>query len=397
MADYCDDPDYPDYPDYDDPTTFRGQLQRGRGIAARRAPGEPRAGEAVYECVIDDPRWDRQTESRDTYLAGLVVVLDLPLTPIEEHLAAFDGDEPNDISLLLGVLARLARDGHADAVGAVRRYLANGKFWDELLDALVFAERGPTPAPDVVDDLVGQALGHRTDDEFRDLIENGGGSWIRIVVKRHPELLRFFPENTAPGDRTGRDEHRRWMRTIRDHPREELLVQIERKGLAGRSAMEELGRRGDLTVVDLVEDLGRRDPTGWIPGASQALEHLGPAAVPRARLWLSRDDTLAGLGLRVLAGSGGHTDVPKLMSALRSAFDDDDLWCFAEIPAKGLGRLQVTEAAPLLHAAWERTVHSRARAPFLTALRACEPRGAQALAQEGLSDCEHTVRSIASG
>jgi hypothetical protein len=55
---------------YADPVTFAGQLQRGRGSAARRACAERGAGEAVYDCVVRDPRWDHQDDERDSYLAS---------------------------------------------------------------------------------------------------------------------------------------------------------------------------------------------------------------------------------------------------------------------------------------------------------------------------------------
>jgi hypothetical protein len=384
--------------DLDDPATFRGQLQRGRGSAVRRAPSEPRAGEAVYECVIDDPRWDRQVESRAAYLAGLVWELRLSLTPIEEHLVAFDGDEPDDLSLLLDVVALLAMQGREDAVGVLRRYVTGGKYWNEVLNTIVFVQ--PTLAPDVRLDLVDDALGARTFDELRDVAENGDESWMGAVREHRPQVLRFFdriedidvpPAQPRPGAAS-----RQSRRTLRDLPRDELLQSIAGRGIRRRTAFEELGRRGDLIVLDLVEDPNLRNPAGWLPGASQALRALGAAAVPRARTWLSAGVApLAELGLHVVAGSGDQTDVPDLMSALRRAFDDDDLWCFAEIPAEGLGRLQVAEAAPLVSAAWEKTVHSYARGPFLTALRGCAPQAAEALAEEGLRDCEPTVQEIA--
>ena len=136
-------------------------------------------------------------------------------------------------------------------------------------------------------------------------------------------------------------------------------------------------------MLDLVEDPGLRNAAGWPPGAARALEHLGTAAVPRARGWVSGGHPLAELGIRVLAASGDDTDVPVLLAALGQAFDDDDRWCSAEIPARGLGRLRVAAAAPLLVSAWQATVHSYARRDFLTALRGCAPHAAQALGEEG--------------
>jgi hypothetical protein len=99
---------------YDDPAAFRGQLQRGRGIAWCRASAEPGAGAAVYECVINDPRWDRQVEQRDSYLAGLIRQLGLPLTPIEQHLNTFGGEDAEGVALALQVLALLPFAGRPD-------------------------------------------------------------------------------------------------------------------------------------------------------------------------------------------------------------------------------------------------------------------------------------------
>ncbi|WP_344661294.1 hypothetical protein [Catenulispora subtropica] len=381
---------------YDDPTTFRGQLQRGRGVAARRAASVPGAGDAVYECVIVDPRWDRQVETRDVYLAALVRELALPLVPLEQHLAAFDGDDPDDVGLLLDVLALLASAGAPDAVEVMRHYVRNGKHWNAAVNALAFVDAAE--APGVRDDLIDEAVACRTDDELQEVVDTGDDSWMRGLLERDLRIRGFYDdgdESRHPAKAAGAG-CRQWLRTIAEAPRNELLQQVTQGSCSRRWALEELGRRGDGSVLDLIEDPSLHNPAGWIPGAPQALGHLGAAAVPRARLWLSRQDVTAELGLRVLAGSGDYTDVPVLVAALRNALDDES-WCFAEIPAEGLGRLQVSEALPLLSAAWEQTAHSYARGPFLTALHRCVPEAAQttAAADEGLSDCEPTVREIA--
>ncbi|MFD9948903.1 hypothetical protein ACFWYW_22800 [Nonomuraea sp. NPDC059023] len=84
--------------EYDDPASLRGQLQRGRGAAVRRAPAEPGAADAVYECVVTDTRWDRQVDQRDSYLAGLIVRLGLPLAPIEQYLSGYDGADGDPLA-----------------------------------------------------------------------------------------------------------------------------------------------------------------------------------------------------------------------------------------------------------------------------------------------------------
>ncbi|GAA2016438.1 hypothetical protein GCM10009839_10020 [Catenulispora yoronensis] len=402
---------------FDDPGTFRGQLQRGRGVAVRRAPGESGAADVVFECVIVDARWDRQTEVRDGYLAGLIRGLGLSVVPLAERLDAIAGEDPDDILLVLEVLARLLVAGREDAATVLRRYVAGGRHWGAALNAVTFVNS--RRVPDGWEDLVDVALACHSDDELQDIVDNGDDSWMRTLLdQRSPR--RSWQRVNALYERAGEleqavasgAEYRNWLRTLADVPRDDLLHQVTSDAARRRWALEELGRRGDTVVLDLVEDPALRNPAGWIPGAPQALEHLGTLAVPRARGWLAgagagagdspsdvapSDVAMTELGLRVLATSGDLTDAPVLLSALTGAFDDDDQWCFAEIPAQGLGRLQVAEAAPLLVAAWEQSVHSRARGSFLTALESCAPRSSQveALADEGLDDCEPTVQQLA--
>lgn len=113
-----------DGPAYDDPRTLAGQLQRGRGLGARRAPAHPGAADLVYACVVTDRRWDQQTEERGSYLARLVHRMDLPLAPLERHL--FGGGGPEDVEPALRVLAPLPLTGRLDAVDLLRRYALQG-------------------------------------------------------------------------------------------------------------------------------------------------------------------------------------------------------------------------------------------------------------------------------
>jgi hypothetical protein len=125
-----------------------------------------------------------------------------------------------------------------------------------------------------------------------------------------------------------------------------------------------------------------------------ALNLLGPAAVPRARDWTGRGTPLDGLATGVLAEHGDSADVPVLLDALGRDISEGN-WCQAEVPARGLGRLKASCAAPALEAAWEGTLHSPARTAFLLGLQGRAPRTAEALAEEGLYDCEPSVRRLA--
>jgi hypothetical protein len=75
--------------------------------------------------------------------------------------------------------------------------------------------------------------------------------------------------------------------------------------------------RGEGIVLDLAEEVGLRNSTGWTPGLAQALHHLGAAALRRARTWASSgDDTLEELAVRVLSEFGDRDDGPYLLNAL---------------------------------------------------------------------------------
>ncbi|MBL8729019.1 MAG: hypothetical protein JNM25_11350 [Planctomycetes bacterium] len=84
--------------------TRLGQLQRGRGAGFRAAlAAGDAAGEDVLQCLIADPRIDRQIEARERYYAELVAALDVPLAPLVAHLSG-----------------RAAELGHAVLAGAWR-------------------------------------------------------------------------------------------------------------------------------------------------------------------------------------------------------------------------------------------------------------------------------------
>ncbi len=378
---------------YDDPATFRGQLQRGRGGARRRASAEPGAGAAVYECVINDPRWDRQVEQRDSYLAGLIRQLNLPLMPIEQHLNAFDGADAAGIDLALQVLALLPFASRQDAAAVLRGYAVGGKHWHAALEAIGYS--GAVKLPGIWDGLADDVVASHDDSQLADVV-CAFEPWTTFA-QTQPRIQRLL-EDRASARRPARppaagmaDRQR-----IRDARTEDLLQDTAAGGPARRQALEELGRRGETLVLDLAEDLGLRNAAGWIPGMPQALHHLGPAAVPRARAWVwgCGDSTLAGFGIRVLAERGDDSDVPALLSALHRDVAGED-WCSAEIPARGLGRLKASQAARGLAAAWESTVHSLAREAFLEGLQGCAPRIAESFAEEGLYDCEPSVQRLA--
>ncbi|GAA3956305.1 hypothetical protein GCM10023085_43590 [Actinomadura viridis] len=367
--------------------TLHGQLQRGRGLGARRALSEPGAGELVYDCIRRDPRTDHQTEARAWYLTRLAVDLELPVGPIAEHLLApVDAAEDDEwrVGLGIDVLVGMVGYGRGDALGPLRRYVAEGRYWRWALEAMW--ESG---GPDLCRGLEQVVLARADDGELRDAVEPGWGPWAAwsSTQPRIRAALRSCGEGRVSPAGSPRVD----VRAVTDA----RLVALVRRSYG--PALVELGRRGDSSVFDLAEDRSVRTAHGSLPWLARALRELGAAAVPRARVWVAGDDQLlAEHGVEVLAEHGDRGDVPVLMEALTGAVRAGE-WCGTEAPARGLGRLGVAEAAPVLRDLWASVPHSYARADILVGLRGVVPREAGGYVGEAFGDCEPRVRLLACG
>jgi hypothetical protein len=372
-----------------DPNTFAGQLQRGRGIAAQRAPGVAGSGDLIYECVIADARWDRSTEERSSYLARMIHRLDLSTAPLEAHLGtATDADE---VWLTLDVLAILGLVGRSDATEVVRRYAVAGEHWSAAIDALGFT--GAWKLPGVLDGLAEQVASIRCDAELDEAITGSSEPWTSFG-RDQPRIAAILHDRGQRRRITRRDPDA----VIAGAAPDDLIDRTYAAGGRGRRmALNELGRQGDLRLLDLAADVTLRNGAGWTPGMPRALEHLGDKAVAAARIWVDGGDTtLAELGIGILATHGDRSDAPTLSNAITRAAQSG-AWCATESPARGLGRIGYRDAADLLRHMWEVTEHSVSRHAILEGLAGCAPSAAEACASEGLDDCEPLVQRTACG
>jgi ribosomal protein S28E/S33 len=131
---------------YDPSTTIAGQLQRGLG----RGAVEARDAAAVYACVRHDHRWWWSLDERAVYLARLIRDLGLSVAPLTDRLHAPDPDDDNhEFTNTLEVLEVLGRAGVDGVVDEVRRYVAEGPRWQEVLETV--ARRWPV---ELWDDLL---------------------------------------------------------------------------------------------------------------------------------------------------------------------------------------------------------------------------------------------------
>ncbi len=343
----------------------------------------------VLSCVTHDRRWDRQTEERSTYLARLVRALKVPLEPIRSHISNPDLWEDTvhwDLSLPLEVLHDLARIGHPDAADALCEFIAtaHGPIWMETIETL-----WEDSADDVRRRLHDVVFPRLTDQDITRWAEPKVGVWEawRTSDARIDDALQHAqaPPVVRPS-----------VPDLTTLPGDELARRVtSARAPERREAWRELGARQDLQLLDLAELPATRNHFGAVPGLSRALLALGPAALPRARAWLTGPDTLLHpFASDVLAAHGQPRDAPALLTTFLSACNDDN-WYLTETCADGLGRLRHRPAVDALRAAWEHTLHSHARVTFLTALLTITSEDADELTDEGLHDCETQVRALA--
>jgi len=111
-------------------------LRSGRGEGYRAAL-RTAAVEDVVACVVDDPRWDRQVENRDDYYASLLIQMDADVRPIVERILSLGTAAGESTCWLpIGVLAQMARRGHAAAAAGLALCVRRGEKWRACLDAL---------------------------------------------------------------------------------------------------------------------------------------------------------------------------------------------------------------------------------------------------------------------
>ena len=366
-----------------DPTSFRGQLERGRGIAVHRAADQPDAADVIYRCVVEDSRWDHQVEERHSYLARLIHRLELALTPLEENL--YTAPEAEDIWLTLAVLGTLPFVGRTDAADMLQRYAVDGQHWVDAMDAI--SSIGSWKMYGSLDRLADRIVGGHTDAELAEAVGTAE-PWLTFA-RTQPRIAALL--NDLEGRRKGRSLLRGPGPEGVEHV--DLVERVyATRDRERRDALKELGRSGDLRLLGLAADPALRNGVGWVPGMPPALDLLGDKAVHAARQWVEDDDsTLVDLGIGVLSKHGDHRDGPVLLADVSKAVEAE-AWCVLELPARGLGRIGYSDATNTLLHVWEVTVHSLSRAAVLEGLAGCSPNVAEGLAVEALDDCEEAVQ-----
>jgi hypothetical protein len=118
-----------------------GKLQRGRGagfLAAHQQKPET-IRPLLVGCITQDPRLDRQVESRDNFYAALIVENGMELKPLATHLYEHDDKDQSgwNTPLTVTTLGSLAKRNYQNAVEILRDYVSWGNWWNWAVDELV--------------------------------------------------------------------------------------------------------------------------------------------------------------------------------------------------------------------------------------------------------------------
>lgn len=252
--------------------TFLGELQRGRGRAYLRALELPAAevNEQLLDCVVRDPREDRQVDSRDDLYAEIALRSGFDLVPVEARVRRFSEGAEWRSRMALDVIQALAKRRHARSVAFLREYVEWGSSRWDAVDTLETA-LGVEGCRDL-----GERLCARLDDE--ELESELGG----LLAKR--ELLAGWSARNTRIARLVEDLRAR----AADRERAERAASAFFDQLELEDALFRLGGRASACdASSLTRSIERRAQAGDIALLRSSLHPHRPARHLAAMLALS--------------------------------------------------------------------------------------------------------------
>ncbi|MEO8274819.1 MAG: hypothetical protein ABI639_01280 [Thermoanaerobaculia bacterium] len=423
-------------------------LQQGRGAGFLAAvDAGKRASADLLDCVLHDPRWDRQVESRDDYYAQLLLATDTNIDAVHRFILE-EGREADDADfwLPIGVLAEMSRRGSASANDAMAEAVTTGAQWRSCLDALDAAGGLDLVRQVVSVEAVKTLMSRVGVNEIADAVELVAAPW-ESWAEQVP-ALRFV----ISGNKSGRAlEPRRlsgnvaWAASRLLKPEipddlaalttESLLLLSATSGAASEVA-KELARRTDpkslrllVTAVELgtpgernvaLRALGRQGSTEFVAAAEEFLrrastlaltegrenqrrigfvrylEELPPAvSLPLARTWFFEAWPLALAAQHILARHAASDDRPMLEAAGAAALESSDMYRLCSV-VDALATAGPDDSLPFLAEVYEQAPYSWARRRVVGAMGRCHITGAaDRYLEEALWDCEPESRKLA--
>lgn len=302
-----------------------GQLQRGRGGGCIQALREDVAlvRPLLLECMLDDPRWDRQIETRSDYYAQLIIHTALPLDQLGTHLHAQAGLPPGDANdLALGTLYALADRGYGPATAMLRDYLSYGEFWEAAFEVLV--ENGGLGVEEM-----GRILDRRFPEDAvldRELPTTGLGMhtlqepWrsLRLVNPRVERILSAHEREAAQQQQQEEQLHAAFA----DRPTSELLV----AGVDYRTArFAALAIREQVTAADidlLLQGARHGDPWHRFVAFRGLERRAHPAAFPILRAFFEAPEDQPGFLYGAAVRAMVALPAGRTLDLARAWFDD---------------------------------------------------------------------------
>ena len=396
-----------------------GQLQRGRGegfLAALEMP-PAEAADLLWKCIVHDPRYDLQIDSRDLYYATLAQEVGLKIERLRPQNCPTPAPDV-DQRLVVGVLAELVAVGADGASEVLLDHVAQGDQWD---DAVYEISQSPgdlyRQLPAVLDARFPEdecvAIVHRWRYEV---------PWERIANVR-PWVKRAIDsfDDRATSNANERPEPPAmdrpiadlldypWSRTppkrllhrltamLRDGEREELLAALETSGTGQWVAFQALARLDDPGGMGAAEAILRIDASG--PERAAALRYLqnlsGDHTLGLARSWINEPDGRGVAARGIFERHAEASDEPLLVSGLTEAWEARDFYALCSF-IDALARLSDPEPIEQIAAIFEQAEYSYARCRAARALIAIDKEVfIERYARSALWDCEREIQDLA--
>lgn len=413
-----------------------GRLQRGLGSAAREVldgpPGDTR--ELVQSCLEADPRWDTDLDHRADYYALLAISAGVDVAVLE----ALARDPPRGDgadrgpSSVLNVLARMAARGNTEAISAIRRYVATGRYWEWVIPWLL-PEGRPTRAspgwPEWVDGLA-PLLCERFPTAER-MSEALTDAWsVTATDAPWDEWRTAYPLIGAALEAATRGHQHLAARDQYAEATTWELLAIEKATLARRVASALACKTKDEDVqlmlrasedpslamhAAAVSALAAQQHTEVLPavlrlsdetgrGITRALLYRAFVALPYAATratateWLTGGDrTRRGAAANAMGAHAIADDVRLVAAELSRELDQGlsgDQYVVCSL-AEALGRHPEYGPYPELARAFDDMPYSFGRGYVVNAIAATDPQFPHKLAIDCLWDCEPAVRATA--
>lgn len=393
--------------------TLLGLLQRGRGrgyLDALAADRGKAASASLVECITNDPRTDKQVESRDEFYGRCAFEIGLDLAPLEPFLFGPEDQEHQDefrTGLAIGVLGWLGHAGRNDAIALLRRYVKSGWNWEWAIQELA------SPRPIGLEGLDTVVVSRAESlDTLARAMWPGAEPWENWR-KTNPQVREAFELRES-----WNQEREKTQRGLPALTTEELLARREVRALRGRTspsdkaillaaarggpdeirrdALKALGYQRDPAVLEPAEaELRRFQGADWPPNAGwfAIAQLLKAGPLERVRSWIGEDGLTGRVALHMISAWPKPDDAPLLRGVLDHVGDDE--WLYQVCDAvDALARLSDMGAASLLERVFKNTTYSYLRHRAARALAIVSDRFADDLAVECLWDCEESTRAV---